>query len=258
MLARERRAGAGDVLEDQLKRILRDELEAFDRVGASLEEAQQLERALRALDAGPGDGAAGDVGHQAKRHGGDHSERPLGADQQLVEAVAAIVFLQARKAVVDRAVGKHGFEAGDERAHRPELQHLGAAGVGRGEAADGAAPARAERQREAHADLVRGIVQRREHHAGFGDREAVVGADRTDAVHPAQREQDRGPVGRRRRSRDHAGVAALRNERHAMFGGEADDLDHLVRRRGCQHRSRGSVQPAAPVGHPRLDFRADR
>ena len=54
------------------------------------------------FDARPGDRARGDRRHQAQRDGGDDAERALGADQQLVEAVAAIVLLEAGQAVVDR------------------------------------------------------------------------------------------------------------------------------------------------------------
>ena len=70
-----------------------------------------VERARRAFDAGPGDRARGDRRDQPQRDGGDHAERPLGADQQLVEAVAAIVLLEARQAVVDATVGQHGLDA---------------------------------------------------------------------------------------------------------------------------------------------------
>jgi hypothetical protein len=116
------------------------------------------------------------------------------------------------------------------------------------------ATARAERQREAHADLVRGVVERREDDSGFGDRQPVLGADRADAVHPAQRQEQGRPVRRRSRAGRHAGIAALGNERDAMLGGEADDLGDLFGRRGRQHRRCGAVDAAAPVAHPRLDL----
>ncbi len=46
---------------------------------------------------------------------GDDPKRPFGADQQLVEAVAAIVLLEARQAVMDRAVGQHRLDPVDQR-----------------------------------------------------------------------------------------------------------------------------------------------
>ena len=51
---------SGNVLEHEVEQILRHELEALDAAGARFEEAQQVERAHRALDARPGDGARGD------------------------------------------------------------------------------------------------------------------------------------------------------------------------------------------------------
>ncbi len=254
VLAGERRARAGNMLEHEPERISRDQLEPLDRGGARLEEAQQIERLRRAGDPGPGDGAGGDGRDQPQRDGGDDPERPFGADQQLVEAVAAIVLLEPGQAIVDRAVGKHCFDPGDQRAHGAEFQHLGAAGVGRGEPADGAAAARAERQRKAHPGGVRGLVQRGEDHAGLGDGEAIFRAERADAVHPPQRQQQRRAVGRRRRPGRHAGVAALRDERDAMLGGELHDLHDLLGRSRREDRRRRAVHPAAPVGDPRLDL----
>ncbi len=225
------------------------------RVGARLEEAQQLER-LRGLSTpAQATARAAIAGTSRSATAVTTPSVPFGADQQLVEAVAAIVLLEPGQAVVDRAVGKHGLDPGDERAHRPELQHLGAAGVGRGQAADGAAAARAEGQRKAHADIVRGVVQGGEDHAGFRDREPVLGADRADSVHAAHRQQHGRAVGGRRRARGHAGIPALRHERHAMLGGEPDDRGDFLGRGRRQHRRRRAVDPAAPVGRPTARFR---
>ena len=117
------------------------------------EEAEQVERRCGARNPGPGDGTRGDRRDEPQRRRGDDPERAFGADQQLVEAVAAIVLLERGQAVVDRAVGQHRLDPRDQRAHRAEAQHLRAPGVGRDEAADGAAAARAQRQRKAPADL---------------------------------------------------------------------------------------------------------
>ena len=68
-----------------------------------------------AVDPGPGDRARRDRRHQPQRDRGDHAERAFGADQQLVEAVAAIVLLERRQAVVDRAVGQHRLDPRDQR-----------------------------------------------------------------------------------------------------------------------------------------------
>src|SRR5207248_3125291 len=78
-----------------------------------------------------------------------------------------------------------------------ELQHLRAAGIRRSEPADGAAAARAERQRETHDAFVGGVVKLLQDHASFGDREAVFGLKRANTIHPPQRE-DQCPAIRRR------------------------------------------------------------
>ena len=56
----------------------------------------------------------------------------------------------------------------------------------------------------------------------------------------------------------HAGIAALRHQRHAMLGGEPDDLGDLVGRCRSEHRRRRAVDAPAPVGQPRLDLLEDR
>ena len=75
---------------------------------------------------------------------------------------------------MDRTVGKYGLNAGDERTHGAELQHLRAPGVGRREAPDGAAAAGAERQRKSHSDVVHCLMESSQYHSGFGDGEAIV------------------------------------------------------------------------------------
>jgi dihydrofolate reductase len=155
---------------------------------------------------------------------------------------------------VDRAVGQNRLHTRHERAHRPEFQHLRPAGIGRDQAANGAASSRSQRQREAHAGLACGIVQRGEDDARFRDREPVRGADRTDAIHPAHRQQRRRSVGGWGRARGHAGIAALGNERHAVLGGEADDLRDFLRRCRRKHGRSGAVDASAPIGDPRLDL----
>ena len=124
------------------------------RAGARLEEAQQLERARRAVDAGPGDRARRDRRHQPQRDGGDHAERPFRADQQLVEAVAAIVLLEAGQAAVDEPSGSTASTPATSARIVPNFSTCVPPALVEVEAADGAAAARAERQRKAHADLV--------------------------------------------------------------------------------------------------------
>jgi hypothetical protein len=160
MTSPQRRAGAPNVLDHKLEAIFGHQLETFDCVGMRLEEAQQLECLLRAVHASPCNGPCRDCRNQPERDSGDHAERALCPDEQLLDAVAAIILLEAGEAAVDRSVGQHRLDTSDKRSHRSELQHLRAARVRGGETADGTAAARSEGQREAHAHLVSGIVQR--------------------------------------------------------------------------------------------------
>ena len=238
VLALKRRARARNMLEHQLERIVGHQFKALDRLGAGFEEAEQLKRLHRAVGPGPGHRPACDRRHQPKRNGSDHAQRPFGADQQLVEAVAAIVLLQARQAVMDGAVGKHRFDPGDERAHRPEAKHLGAAGIGRGEPADGAAAARTERQREAQPLVVDRVVEGFEHHPRLGHRHPRGDIDRANPVHPPKRQQQRRTVFGRGRAGAHAGIAPLRHQGDPVLGGKVDNRRDLLGRGWRKHRRR--------------------
>jgi hypothetical protein len=218
------------MLENKGQAVGRDNLVAFDVSGALLQSAQHGQGVGGAGKAEPGDGAAADRRYQPQRCGGDNAQRPFRTDQQLVEIVAAIVFLEARKPVVDGAVGQHRFHALHQRAHGPEAQHLGAAGVGGDEAADGAAAARAQGQRETPADLVRRGVQIGEDHPSLGDGHAGLSVQHADFGHPPQRQEQRRAIFRRRRARDHAGIAALRHQRHAKLGCQGDNCRDFLGR----------------------------
>ena len=114
--AGERRASARNVLEDELERILRHQLEALDAHRcAPRGSAAGRARAPGLSTPAQATARAATAGTSRKRDGGDHAERAFGTDQKLVEAVAAIVLLEAREAAVDRAVGKHRLDARDQR-----------------------------------------------------------------------------------------------------------------------------------------------
>ena len=148
---------------------------------------------------------------------------------------------------MDAAVGKHRLDPGDQRAHRPEAQHLGAAGIGRDQPADRRAALGAERQREAPACVARAASWRsaRITPASATARSAAI--DRADPVHPAQRQDQRRPVrgraSRRRPSRccRPAAPAARRARRR-----KRDDRGDLL------GRGRGwSIAGDAPCQRPR-------
>ena len=100
------------------------------------------ERIVRARKADPRNGAILRRGKQAQGGSGNDAQRPLGADQQLVEDRPPIVLLERGKAVVNRPVGQHRLDPRHQPAHRPEAKYLRAPGVGRDQPADSATPAR--------------------------------------------------------------------------------------------------------------------
>ena len=100
-------------------------------------------------EAEPGDAREAIAGTSFRRAAVTMPSVPFGPDQQLVEAIAAIVLLEPGQAVMDRSVGQHRLDPLDQRAHRAEAQHLRAPGVGRDQPADRRAALRAQRQRKA-------------------------------------------------------------------------------------------------------------
>ena len=212
MATGERRARSGNMLQHQIERARRHQLEALDRIAERpLGLPQQAECGLGRVEADPGDRARSDRGHEPQAGRGHDAQRPLRPDQQLGEIVAAIVFLEGGEAVEDRAVGQHRFEAGDEAPHSAEAQHLRTAGIGRDETADCCRAPRAQGKREAPPRLGGRRVEIGEDDAGLGDGEVGVGVHRPDPVHPPQREQQRRAALVRSRAAHHRGVAALRH-----------------------------------------------
>jgi hypothetical protein len=193
-------------------------------------------------------------GHQFEAGGSDDPERALGANQQLVDARPAIVLLEAGEAIVDTAVRKHGLKPLDQASHGAEAQYLGAAGVGRDEAADRRRALGAERQRKTQAVPGRRLVELLENDPGLGHRAPGRWVEAADPVHPAEREDQGRAVGRRGRAADHRGVAALGHQRHAELAGEAHRLGHLGGGRQLEDCGAVAGPAAAPVGQPRRDF----
>ena len=122
-------------------------------------------------DPDPGHRARRDRRDQPQRDGGDDAERAFGADQQLVEAVAAIVLLERRTG----RGGPSRRAAPPPRPRPARASSRSAAPACRRHWSRSArrwcAAARAEGQRKAQPDLARALVQIGEDHPGLGDGE---------------------------------------------------------------------------------------
>ena len=213
--------------------------------------------AVGRVEPDPGDGARADRRDQPQARRGDDAERAFGADQQLLEVVAAIVLLE--RASAPRTALPSGSTASmpeHQRAHRAEAQHLGAAGIGRDQAADRRRALGAERQREAPPGRAappragrRGSRRpRRPRLAGSASSERIRFIRRSESSSAS-------PAGVRRRAADHRGVAALRHQRHAGLRRRARTIsaDLLACRRREHRRGRAAIA-AAPVGQPRREL----
>ena len=107
---------------------------------------------------------------------------------------------------------------------------------------------------ETDRDFVRRFMQNREDDARFGDGYAIISIDRADPVHAAQGQEQRASVRWWRGAAGHAGVPALRDERHPQFSGKSDNGRNLLCRCGGEEAGGGAMHPATPVSHPRLNI----
>ena len=172
-------------------------------------------RRLRRIDARPGDRALADRRHQLQARRGDDAERPLGADQQLLEIVAAIVLLERGEPVEQAAVGQHRLDA---RAPASASCRSAAPGCRRhwsrparrsspspwrrasaGSAGRPRAPPRAESARMTPASQTA--------------MPAAASRLRIRFIRRSRQQQERSPDRVRRRAADHRGIAALRHQR---------------------------------------------
>ena len=90
----------------------------------------------------------GDPGPEARRqlpaHARDDPESPLGADEQVREAVSGVVLREAREPRDDRAVGEHGFEPYHPGSRGPVPQRARTTGIAGDDATDRARVPRRE------------------------------------------------------------------------------------------------------------------
>src|SRR3546814_6248550 len=75
------------------------------------------------LHADPADGPIGNGGDKTQACGGDDTDRPFRADQQLLYVIAAVVFLERIQAMMNTAVWQHRLNPFDKRSHGAMTQH---------------------------------------------------------------------------------------------------------------------------------------
>ena len=95
------------------------------------------------------------------------------------------------------------------------------------------------------------FLQHLENDPGLASNLAVIVIERDNGIHSPQREQQRMPSGIRSRAARHAAVAALGDNRHAMFAAQPDQRRQFRRVSRARHRTGLAVIAPAPIGQPR-------
>ena len=187
-------------------------------------------------------------GEELKRGGGDDAERAFAADEELADVIASGVFVQRGKVGEQAAVGQHHFQPEHQITRGAVAHHVQPAGVTGDVAADLAGAFAGEAERKQPPGLGCGFLHVLQNRAGFHGYGVVGQAEAADAVEPREIEQNTA-VWHSRAAQ--AGVAALRGNRHAMFGTPAHQLLHIFHAIG--HHRGGSLADitAAPVGKQR-------
>ena len=195
MRAFERIARARQVVAQQLDQETRHQLEAGQPAAAALaRDAEEPQRSRRVGDPGDRHRLPARPRKELQHRGGDDAERPLRADEELLQVVAGIVLQQAAQPVPDFSGRQHHLQPEHEAARVAVGEHLRAAGIGGDVAADPAGALRAERQRKEHAGLRRGLLQPLQHDARLGDHGAALRVDGADLVEPLERQHDLAPA----------------------------------------------------------------
>ena len=165
-----------------------------------------------------------------------HAEDAFAADVELLEVDAGVVLDVFAQAPEHGAVGGDDFEAEDEVARHAVADDAVAAGIGRDVAADGAAAARAEVEREHEAVLLDPLLDLLQRRTGLRDRDAGRSVDLLDRIHALHRQHDLVRI--RQRGAHQPGHAALRRDRYFFAMTEPQQRGDVLGRPRAHHRPR--------------------
>jgi hypothetical protein len=160
-------------------------------------------------------------------HGRDHTERPLRADQQVLQVVAGDVLARPAADVNELAWSEHDLEAGHPRAGHAVLQRVRAAGVRRDVAADLRLLRGARVRPEEQAVLAREAPHVARAHTGL---RIDPPQRRLELAHAAQAlERDDDTTSHRHRAAEQPSAAAACDDRHVVRVAPAHDFGDLSR-----------------------------
>ncbi|KAG1200099.1 hypothetical protein G6F35_012438 [Rhizopus arrhizus] len=204
--------------QHQVQAIARKVFERLQpRAALFKQDLEQLQRLRGRLHGGEHHRTHIGAREQAQRHRRDHAQRAFGADQQLLQVVAGVVFAQRAQAVEDLARGQHGLQAQHQFARHAVAHHVHAAGVGGDVAADLAGVFRRQAQRQQAPGVLRRAAQVAQDGAGFGHHRVGYRVDGTHGVHAVQAKHHVFRAAIRRGATAQAGIAAARHHRHALL-----------------------------------------
>ena len=151
---------------------------------------QQRDSVLEAAQSTERRSLARQLRKQPQHRARHDAERPLRADEELLQVVARVVLQHLVERAHDRAVREHGLETEHEIAHHPEADHLVATGIGRDVAADRARAARSQIQRKQVARVGGGLLHHLQGRAGEHRCSGRCSVDFLDARHPFHRDRN--------------------------------------------------------------------
>ena len=136
-MRRKWRARSADMMKHKTKRIGRDNLETFN--GACrmyFQKAKQFEGDLRTFNPNPRRRTIRNRWYDPQVRCGDDPNCPLRTGQQLRQIIAAIIFFERGKPIINPAIGQHSLNPKHKFAHRAKAQHLCSARIRRDQTAN--------------------------------------------------------------------------------------------------------------------------
>ena len=160
---------------------------------------------------------------QAQGHLGDQAKGALGADEKPGQIIARSGLARPRARADDAAIGQHHLKAQHIVAHGAVAHRRGAAGAGRGHAAQRGIGPRIDRKEQARG--AQRLVQRLAGQAGLHDHIHIGGIDLQHPVHQAEIHAD--TAMRRLGLPLERGARAIAHHGNAMRRAKAQDGGHL-------------------------------
>ncbi|MCY1538763.1 hypothetical protein D9M68_743200 [compost metagenome] len=203
------------VLQHELDLPARHDLEGLDAVAhLFLHEAEQIDSFLHAAQADHGGSRHIETGKELQYRRGHHAQRPLGADEKLLQVVAGVVLSQRAKSIPERAVVQNHFQTQHEFTHVPVAQRPGAAGIRRHQSTDLATPNASQQHWKLPLVFFGRFADIGKDAAGLDCQRVALRIDLPNPVEARKIEDHGRPLRSRDSATYQARVAALRNDRH--------------------------------------------